>query len=39
MCVVVDSIADVEESNTAVEDTHNTVVQGDIVAADGVEMV
>jgi len=37
--VVVDSIADAEESNTAAEDIHNTVARGDIVAADGVEMV
>jgi hypothetical protein len=39
VCVVVDSIVDVEECNTAAEDSHNSVARGDIVADDGVEMV
>ena len=37
--VAVDSIVEAEECNTAVEDSHNSVVRGDIVVADGVEMV
>ena len=37
--VAVNSIVEAEECNTAVEDSHNSAVQGDIVVADGVEMV
>jgi hypothetical protein len=37
--VAVQSIVEVEECNTAVEDSHNSAARGDIVVADGVEMV